>query len=126
MPFYPGAGQAALLNPIRTAILINTTDRCVGGSKTSTAVQFERQKSASYPFAVSYELIFSASPGTFEIDIQHSDTDTDLQYVTMNSVTNVNSNQAARVELPATWALFGRVKVVTLTNDVQLTVRVTR
>jgi hypothetical protein len=125
MPTYPGTGQATLLNTNSQVLLFNN-EREVGGGNASIAVQLERQKSAFYPFGASYEISFGGAPGTFEIDIQNADTDADKYYVTMNQVTAVNANNVARVELPSSYMKYTRVKVVTLTNDVTVTVRVTR
>ena len=124
MPNYPGTGLAALINPNKQAFLWNAESVPTGTA--SIAFQLERQKSAFYPFGVSYELRFSGAPGTFQVDIQHADTDTDAAYVTMNSISAVNTNNAARVELPSCYTKYVRAKVVTLTNAVTTTMQVTR
>lgn len=125
---YRGAGQARLLNANHQYFLLQNQSYAPGPSNTaSVAVQLERQKSASYPFGVSYEVLFSGAPGAFQLDIQHADTDTDAAYVTMNSISAVNSNNSARVELPATWTKFARVKMTTApANPVTATVQVSR
>lgn len=122
---YPGAGKAQLLNANVQAIIWNNVRRAAGVA--SPAVQLERQKSAFYPNGVSYELAFSGNPGTFRVDIQTSDTDQDSSYVTVNQISgNLNADNATRLERPDIYATFTRALIVTLTNDVNITFRVTR
>lgn len=124
MPAYPGTGQATLLNTNSQAYMWNAERVVAPGS--SIAFQLERQKSASYPFGASFELLFSGAPGTFNVDIQTSDTDQDSAYVTVASLSSVNSNNAGRVELPNFWAKYCRGQMTVLTNNVNTTLKVTR
>ncbi len=122
---YPGAGLAQLMNPNVQAIIWN--NQRIAATTASAAVQLERQKSAYYPPGVSFELAFSGNPGTFRVDIQTSDTDQDSSYVTVNQITaNLNASNATRLERPDIYATFVRALIVTLTNDVNITFRVTR
>lgn len=118
------AGTAKLLNANTQKFAWQAENVQTGNS--SIAFQLERQKSASYPFGVSYELVFSADPGLFQLDIQHSDTDKDANFVTVNSVSNVNASWVARIELPATYCKYVRGNMVLLTNAVTTTLQVTR
>ena len=125
MPPYAGAGSAKLLNTNSQTFLWNAER--VPTSTASLAVQLERQKSAFYPNGVSIEIAFSGNPGAFEVDIQTSDTDQDANYVTVNAVTaNLNASNVARVERPDIYAKFIRAYLKTLTNNVNITVQVTR
>lgn len=121
MPAY-AAGNATQLSPGDQVAVFNA--EAIAAGTASQAVS--AQRAGSTPYGESWEIIFSAAPGAFQVDIQHADTDVDAAYVTVNSVSAVNTNQAARVELPACWAKFSRCKVVTLTNVVNTTARVTR
>jgi len=120
---YAGGNQATALDPGVQGTAFNAES-----VKTTlpASLAFAMTRGGGQPFGVSWELIFSAAPGAFQIDVQHADTDSETSYVTVNSVTAVNANQAARVELPACWTKFSRLKVVSLANDVQLTARCTR
>lgn len=122
MPVY-AAGNATALAPGDQALAFSAEN--VKAALPASAA-FATQRAGGQPYGESWELIFSAAPGAFQVDVQHADTDADVNYVTMNSVTAVNTNQAARIELPACWSKFSRLKVVSLTNDVQLTARFTR
>jgi hypothetical protein len=63
----------------------------------------------------------------FEVDIQTADTDAEVNYVTINTLTaGLNASNIGRLELPNFWARYVRAKVVTLTNAVAVTVKVTR
>lgn len=127
MPGYSGAGQAALLRTNQQVFLFNNEPILSGTA--SIAVQLERISRSSYPFGASFQLKFSGAPGTFEVDIQTSDTDLDADYCninTWNSTASLNTNNVGRIELPQFWAKFVRAYVKTLTNAVNVTVLVTR
>jgi len=83
----------------------------------------------NYPSNVSVEVIFSADPGVFEIDIQEADTDGDVYFTEVPSagaITAVSAGFVARSDLVPIKAKFMRVYVKTLTNAVKTTVKVTR
>jgi hypothetical protein len=134
---YPGSGQATLLNANYQVFLIGgsgpqaTTPERIGTGTpnySSIAVQLERQKSASYPFGFAIEGNFNAAPGSFEIDIQASESDVDASYIVIGSITAINSNNYFRFDgVPSVaYPRFVRLNVVSLTNDVSLTARITR
>lgn len=96
----------------------------------SLAVNLQSQ-AGDPPPAVCVEIRFSAAPGTFEIDIQEADTDADGFYITPSAaaytVSAVNATtQAARVDLSPTGGKFLRVFIKTLTNAVNVSVKITR
>jgi hypothetical protein len=78
----------------------------------------------------SIEVLFAAAPGAFEIDIQDADTDTNNYYQTLAAAGVINAVDStyftARVELSPIKGRFTRLVVVTLTNNVALTARLTR
>ena len=129
---YPGAGQASLLRANSQQWLFQ--QQLIAAGKSSIAVQLERIKmSYFYPFGASLQIFFTdvnqaaADPGTFEIDAQVSDIDTDAMYCNTTGLTAVSaSNFAGRIELPWLWAKFIRVNIKTLTNSVYTNVLVTR
>lgn len=123
---YPGPGQAKLLRCGEQAFVFQQSIAPSGTA--SVAVQLERIKASTvYQFGASFEISFSGSPGTFEVDIQTADTDADANFVSINAVTSgLNSNNVGRVELPLFWARYVRAKVITLTNNVTVSVLVTR
>ncbi len=98
----------------------------VVNGESSIAVELRRTRGASYPFGVSYELVFSGAPGTFQVDIQHADNDVDARYCTVASISVVNGSNAARFELPTCWTKFARLNIVALGNPVNLTAIITR
>lgn len=124
MPGYAGAGRAALLRVNQHRFLLN--NELIAAGRASHAVQLERIPRASYPFAASFQISFSATPGVFEIDIQVADTDSDGSYVTVAMISSVNTGLTARYDMTNLWPKFVRVFVNTLTNSVNTTALVTR
>lgn len=128
MPFYPGSGQAGLVNE-GSQVSLFSNDRPGAGSpnKASPAFQLERLKSAFYPWGFAMEFTFSGAPGTFEIDVQGAEVDKDANYNTIGTaVTAVNSNNVARFESTTLFPKFVRAFVKTLGNDVQISGVLTR
>jgi len=77
---------------------------------------------------VSVEILFSAAPGAFEIDMQDADTEADAWYqnIVGGQISAVNAiTFVARAEITVK-GKFLRALVKTLTNAVNVTVRVTR
>lgn len=121
---YPGSGQAKLLNANQQCLLLENT-RILAG-QASVAIQLERQKSNFYPWGAAIQCKFSAAPGVFEIDIEASETDEDGSYISIVTIVAVNSSNFGRAAIGFTWPKFIRGKVITLTNDVNTTLLVTR
>lgn len=127
MPGYPGNGQAKLLNTNAQVML--WSNETIGGEKASIAVELSRPTSMYYPWGASFELWFSGDPGAFEVDIQTADVDADSHYCTINSWINdasLNANFVGRIELPNFWARYVRAYVESLTNNVTVSLLVTR
>ena len=125
MPGYSGTAQAQLLYENRQVFLFENETVAAGTS--SIAYQLRRERGAFYPWGISLEFWFSADPGAFEIDLQDADTDQDSHYVTVNAITTgLNASYVTRIELPSFYAKYVRVKLVTLTNAVNLSVLLTR
>lgn len=129
--FYPGGGQASLLRSNGQQWLFQQQLNAAG--KASIAVQLERIRAASYPFGASFQIYFTnssgvaADPGTFEVDIQASDIDTDTQYSNLQVINSgLNASYSIGYEAPSFWAKFVRAYVKTLTNAVYVNVLVTR
>jgi hypothetical protein len=69
------------------------------------------------PQHLSAELQFSAAPGAYSWQIETADTDIDANYAIEGSVTT----SLPRIELANVAANFARIRVVTLTNAVTVT-----
>lgn len=124
--FYPGAGQASLLRAgCQQYVFLNQSG---ANGKTSVALLLERTKTGFfYPFGASFEISFSGAPGTFDVEVQTSDTDTDANFVTISTLSSgLNSSNVGRIELVSFWAKFVRVYAKTITNAVNISVLVTR
>lgn len=125
---YPGAGKAVLIRPGQYALFLQ--NQAIVAGQSSVAFQLERTKSGFYyPVGYSVEFQFSGSPGSFEVDVQTSDTDQDAFFVTNTKVTsasNLNSNFTGRIEMVTYWALYTRLSVPTLANPVNITAKITR
>ena len=127
--FYPGSGQATLINANQQIVLFNTTGRFGAGSpgKATIAVQLERQKSAAYPFGFAIEIACTAAPGTSEFEVHGAETDADANYVKMGtSITTFNTSNVGRFEGVSLYPKFVRVNCKTLGNDVTVTILITR
>jgi|SRR5208282_1534206 len=97
MPAYPGSGQAKLLKCNTQAFLFS--NELVTPAEQSVAFQLERPRDA-YPWGAAIQLACSATPGTFEIDIQGSETDIAGSYVTIGTaITTVNTLFFGRYDL---------------------------
>lgn len=122
--FYPGAGQAKLLNMNQQCMLFDKTRALA--TQASVAVQMSRMPHAAYPWGAAAQVLFSGAPGTFEIDIEASEDDQEATYVSIVTIVAVNSLNAGRCSLGFTYPKFIRAKVITLTNDVLTSLWVTR
>jgi hypothetical protein len=132
MPGYGGAGQASLIRDNQQVFLFQ--QELVVAGRASIALQLERVNRSSYPWGVSFQLAFTdvngvpASPGAFEVDIQTSDIDQDIQYVNINSwvgVASLNASFVGRIELAVFYAKYVRAFIKTLPSPVYVTVLAT-
>lgn len=124
MPNYPGNDLAELLYENKQAFFFN--NEAITAARPSMAFQLRRERGASYPFALSVELFFSADPGVFEFDVQIADTDQDSHYITVAQLTAVNATFVTRYDMTNLWPKYIRILPVTLTNVVNATAMVTR
>jgi hypothetical protein len=70
-------------------------------------------------------LSFAANPGAFAVDLQVADTDQEKFYVTKATLnTGLNPTFAGRIEATNIIAKLVRLKMVTLTNAVKVTAKV--
>jgi|SRR5277367_3148975 len=127
MPGYAGSGQAALLRENRQAFLFQQEKDVAG--RASVAFQLERTMRTLYQSGVSFQLYFTdingvpTNPGAFEIDIQSSDIDQDIQYCTASPLTggaSLNANFVQRVEIPTLNAKYIRAFIISITNPVYI------
>jgi hypothetical protein len=121
---YPGTAKAELLHVNQQAYLLKA--QRVLANQASIAVQLERGNRAFYPWGAAIQAEFSGAPGAFEIDVEASEDDRDVSYVSIVTIVAVNANNVGRAAIGFTWPKFIRAKVITLTNDVLTTVLVTR
>jgi hypothetical protein len=125
MPGYAGTAQAALIRDNNQKYLWNNETVAVG--EASIAFQIERVNRTFYPWGISLEIFFSGNPGAFEVDLQDADIDMDSHYVTVDAITvGLNASYVTRIELPSFYTKYVRVKLVALTNPVNVSVLLTR
>lgn len=126
MPEYGGSGLAQLLRENEQRFLWQVETVAVG--ELSIAYQLARVPTAYYPWGLSAELSFSAAPGTFEIDIVGSNSDTAASYISLGSISTVNASNFGRWDLtPGLWPRYVAGVVKTLGNaGVLVTLAVTR
>jgi len=89
MPAYPQGGLAKLLRGNQQGFMFNNELVIVG--EFSVAFQLERISHSAYPWGASFEAIFSANPGTFEIDIMGANVDQLANYNLLGSITATNN-----------------------------------
>ena len=126
MPVYQGTGMAEHIHTSEQKVLFANERIAVGVA--SKSLFFQKIRGNYYPPYISFQLSYSGDPGTSQIDVQVSDVDVDSNYVTIMSLVNsdLNSSFVGRIELTNFCARYVRVKQVTLTNDVNITVLATR
>lgn len=116
---YGGSGAASLLRAgSQQQLWLNQA--ITAGTTTSIALLLERVKSGFfYPWGAAVEVWFSGAPGTFEIDVQFAEIDQDTHYVTVGTISAVNSSNVGRYDMPNTvFPKFIRLFAKTLTNAV--------
>lgn len=74
---------------------------------------------AGLPY-IHVEILFSAAPGAFQIDVQQADTDNAGNYVTVASLTSVDANQVGYLDIQLA-ARYVRLHVTSITNTVNTT-----
>jgi hypothetical protein len=77
------------------------------------------------PKGLNLEIAFSTDPGAFQVDLQEADTDVDGAYITLQSITAVNASFYGRIDNAPFTAQFVRAKLVSRTNAVSLTAKIT-
>lgn len=129
MPFYPGAGQAKVIDPNAPLKYFWSNER-VSAGQASVAFQLARVKGAYYPWGAAIEITFSATPGTFQVDIQGAEKDQDANYnkLSATSIINaVNGSFVGRYDLGSPlYPKFIRLYTTTFPNDVLITATLTR
>jgi hypothetical protein len=126
MPGFKGTGQATLLRENQQVYLWQA-ETVVAGSL-SIAFELARITGAFYPWGMSFELVFSAAPGTFEIDIMGANNDLAANYVSLGTISTVNANDVGRWDMSSNlWPKYVAAFMKTLTNIGALTtLQVTR
>ena len=118
MPAYGNTAQT--LEAGRPAVVWN--NESVAASSSSLAVGLQRHE--NFPNCLSVELLFAADPGAFAVDLQMSDTNEDKYFVTKATLdAGLNETFAGRIEATNVVAKFARLRMVSLTNAVNVTAR---
>jgi len=123
MPIYENLALPYSIAPGETATTIVSTDNVQG------ALPFKSERVAllrginTTPQHLSAELQFSGTPGAYTWQIETADTDIDANYNSEEGSTPASS--VPRIELSNVAANFARIKVVTLTNAVTVTGKLT-
>lgn len=124
MPGYGGVGRAQLLMENQQAFLWNGESPVA--TNASIAWQLNRTRGNFYPWGFSVEVAFGGAPAAFGIDVQVADTDNPNNYVTIGTISAVNSSNVGRLDVLNTWAKYVRAHITTLTNSVTVTALLTR
>jgi len=133
MSAYPGNGLASLIRADRQQFLWmnETVPAGVFPGSLSVAYQVERLDYASYPWGLSFEVQFSANPGTFEIDIVGCNQDASQNYTYLGMINSATSyvpgSYVSRWDMPSQmWVKYVAAYMKTLSNAVNVTLTVTR
>lgn len=125
IPNYTNNAVAKLIRDNTQQYLWN--DETVDPGTLSVAFQVERINRSFYPWGLSFEVVFSGDPGTFEIDIMGANNDNESNYLQIGTITFVNSTFVGRWDMPTNvWPKYVAGLLVSLTNDVNITLQVTR
>jgi hypothetical protein len=135
----PSATTATLL-PLDEIILHQAPDTGGGGQAVSIAFESPAVPQAGQAFALAnrgdqsmvpwgfiVDVLFSAAPGAFEIDIQGAFVDADTEYsVVGGTITTLDTNNAVKAHFDGVQigANFIRAKLISRTNAVGLIVRI--
>jgi hypothetical protein len=108
----------------------NVANETILAGQASIAINLQPQFGDPPPM-VCVEGVFSAAPGTFEVDIEEADTAADGLFIlptgSSYKVQAVNAtSQAFRADLSPTGGKFLRAHVITLTNAVNFRLKFTR
>ena len=118
MPVYGTTAQT--LEAGRPAMVWNNESVAVNSS--SLAVGLQRHE--NFPNCLSVEVLFASDPGAFAVDLQMADTNEDKYFVTKATLEEgLNATFAGRIEATNVVAKFARLRMVTLTNAVNVTAR---
>jgi hypothetical protein len=108
----------------------NAESPAVGAASQQVALG-ERDSRGGTPFSA--DIIFSANPGTFEVDVQVANVDTDAAYYTLDqgttndgAIAQVNAGFAAHLDAPFVTAKFVRLKLVAQQNAASITASFSR
>lgn len=124
MPNYTSNAQATLLYENTQKLLWN--NETVTPPQLSIAFEIRRVLSSYYPWGVAVEVQFGSDPGTFELDIMGAETDEKPNYIKLDSIATVNSSYVGRWDSRTVYPKYIAVELVTLTNAVPVTVKLTR
>ena len=95
----------------------------IAATTASKAFSLQRDK---VPYGAAFQITFSADPGSFEVEIQGSETNDTKSFVKLASVTAANSTFVARYDMVAFFAKYVRIYIKTLANGVYISAIVTR
>lgn len=142
MPAYPGQANSTTVNtapPLPKGIYPGDSFDVIGSVTGGTFETFVAGQSSmavalgmvyeNDPGSLSVEIVFSGAPGTFEVDLQTADDDADAFYTIEGSGISALTNtpaSVARAEFNNVSARFARVFIKTLTNAVNIAVRICR
>ena len=71
------------------------------------------------------EIIWSGAPGTISVQLQTADTDVDAAYSPEGTaISTVSAGNVSRGEFPDVVARFARIYILTLTNNVSATAKI--
>jgi len=86
-----------------------------GSGVASKSFSLQRDKP---PFGAAFQIEFSGDPSTIKINIQGSETNSSGSFVTLASITAVNSTFVGRYDMVDYFPKYVRINIETLTNDV--------
>jgi hypothetical protein len=121
MPIYENVALPYSLSPGESNTPIVSTDNVQGGLPFKSERVALLRGNNTTPQHLSAELQFSATPGAYTWQVETADTDIDGNYSIEGSV----ASSVPRIELSNVAANFARIRVVTLTNAVTVTGKLT-
>jgi len=125
MPGFAGTGQAALLRGNQQVFLWQNESGITG--RLSLAFELARVNRSFYPWGLSFEVVFSGAPGVFEIDIMGANNDIARNYISLGTITAVNTANVGRWDMDSHfWPKYVAGFVKSLGSAVNITLQITR
>lgn len=124
MPVWMSSIPALVSCPGDLSVLLFNKESITAGNPSQAAALLNAQGAIGEVVGFGFDLLFDGAPGTFEVDVEVSQDNTN--WYALDKITAVNSNSYWHSDYSGVYVKFVRANVITLTNSVKTTARITR